>query len=447
MCGLVSVITKSTNGFSKDQCDIFDTLLFADQLRGADSTGVFLVSNDGRLDMAKEASDATVFRKSTEYKDIMSRAYKSGSILVGHNRAATKGEIKDENAHPFIVDNNITLVHNGTLYDHKKLADTEVDSHAIAHTIHKYNDDVEKALWEISGAYALIWHDFKNQTVNYLRNSQRPLHFIEIPGAYLWASEMNMLSWMLTRFNIKTENKIRLLEEGMLSSFKLSNRVFLPENRKISMYKPSSNSCDEDSIYAAWTNQNDLACAYMSGGNTGPLKWPEDNNSQSNNETTETKESKNSVPPSKTHSNSAIERINKIEETLAHNLNIHMSYPEYTKIVDGIGLKGRLTMVCKEVTEIHTSKPQLGYWLYGVLPDYEDIMVKVHMPPNTNETDLLDWTLNEKQISVEYQGLQWSAYRNKEHMIIQNDGYGIVVCKSGSVKEISKLPVLLDSMH
>ena len=42
--------------------------------------------------------------------------------------------INDQNAHPF-VENNIILVHNGVVYNHKKHEDTEVDSHAIVHMI------------------------------------------------------------------------------------------------------------------------------------------------------------------------------------------------------------------------------------------------------------------------------------------------------------------------
>jgi len=221
MCGLICVIPKKSHGFTKELIDVFDMLLFADQIRGMDSTGVFMVERDGTMSLAKEASNATEFRATKTYQDILSQAFRTGVALVGHNRAATRGEVSDANAHPFVVDDTITLVHNGTLYgDHKKLADTVVDSHAIAHVIHNHNDDVTAALKEINGAYALIWHDFKAQTINVIRNSQRPLHWMETDDAWIWASADDMLMWMVAKFRLKLVSEVQMLSPSTLVTYK-----------------------------------------------------------------------------------------------------------------------------------------------------------------------------------------------------------------------------------
>ena len=172
MCGLVGVVTKNGNGLTRDQVDAFNDLLFIDALRGMDSTGVFLIDRDGSMDMAKEATASPEFRTKAEYKDLLASAFRSGRALVGHNRAATRGTVTDQNAHPFVVDDRITLVHNGTLWngwEKMTKSKVDVDSHAIAHKIHECGDDVEKALQQVDGAYALIWHDFKNNTLNFIQ--------------------------------------------------------------------------------------------------------------------------------------------------------------------------------------------------------------------------------------------------------------------------------------
>jgi hypothetical protein len=238
MCGLVGVVNKYSNGMTKQQQEIFNALLFVDFMRGNDSTGVFAVHNDGDILLAKEASDPIRFMGTKEYTNIMDKTWSRGNALIGHNRKATRGNVNDENAHPFVVDDKIVLVHNGTMYgDHKKIADVEVDSHAIAHIIHEKQGDVEAALSSFNAAYALIWYDFEGKTLNFVRNNDRPLWWMESNDSYIWASEKCMLDFVTGKFNMTLKEKPTELPPDWHQQFYLERNTWGSKSSKLSLKK------------------------------------------------------------------------------------------------------------------------------------------------------------------------------------------------------------------
>lgn len=204
MCGLVCVIPKSaTRGFLRPELDMFETLVTIDTLRGKDSTGVFGYDGD-ELYLAKDALTGSEFLKTKEYKDIDSKSFKRGKFIVAHNRAATRGTVNDRNAHPFHKDDKVVMVHNGTFTgDHKKHADTEVDSEALCHLLadHEVNE-IDTVLNKITAAYALMWFDSRDKSLNIVRNSQRPLYMLETSTAYVFSSEAIMLQFAAYRVGI-----------------------------------------------------------------------------------------------------------------------------------------------------------------------------------------------------------------------------------------------------
>lgn len=205
MCGIVGLIPKPLNGLSWTDQKIFDQMLFANLLRGSDSTGVIGVMSDGDFGIMKEASDSYFFAGSFAESDLYKRLYSSGRAVIGHNRAKTIGENKDENAHPFVIDGTFAMVHNGTLRNHKALFDTEVDSEALARLFKEAMDQedwqkaLEDAIGRVSGAFAVIWYDQKRQQLCLLRNSERPLGFCDTPDSILIASELGLANWIGTR--------------------------------------------------------------------------------------------------------------------------------------------------------------------------------------------------------------------------------------------------------
>ncbi len=231
MCGIVGAIAKYNNGFNTGALAAFTDLLFMDTLRGPDSTGVFLVDKDGDTTLLKDVGTAQRFLVNKDYDTyIDTPAYKIGKALVGHNRKATIGKVDAVNAHPFTVNGEFVLVHNGSLPGHKHLGDAEVDSNAIAQYLHdKWKDDgtpEEKAdlLAHIGGAWALVWYDLRTNKLNIVRNSQRPLSLIETNSEWFFASKLAMLRAGLSRNNL-TEKTLVEIQPLVVYSFNLEDPV------------------------------------------------------------------------------------------------------------------------------------------------------------------------------------------------------------------------------
>ena len=223
MCGLVAIVCKNASGFGSKELDVFETMLLLDTLRGDDSTGVFLVDNLGNVEIAKAAITGPDFLKTAEWKHIRTRAILRGFALVGHNRKATRGTVNDENAHPFWVEDKVVLVHNGSMFgSHRHLADTEVDSHAIAHVISEHPDDIEAALQKVNAAFALMWYDVQGKKFNILRNKERPLSHNHSANAWLFSSEESILRFAVEREDVKVED-YHSQPVGLMSTWDISS--------------------------------------------------------------------------------------------------------------------------------------------------------------------------------------------------------------------------------
>jgi len=227
MCGIVGIISKLNSGITYQQKQTFEQLLYVGALRGDDSTGIIGIEDNGTFHIAKDASNATWFLHS--YDKMKSDMLKYGQGYIGHNRKSTIGKTNDDNAHPFVINNEFALVHNGTLNNHKKLANTEVDSEALAIVLHRalgeedYLSALSNELSSVIGAYAVAIYDQRSNKVHLLRNKERPLCYIDTGKSLCFTSEGLMLSWVLSRNGSQKEEIVyKFLPEDTLLTLDLN---------------------------------------------------------------------------------------------------------------------------------------------------------------------------------------------------------------------------------
>lgn len=210
MCGIVGVM--GTGIVSDKTLALFQGLLYLDKVRGDHATGVAKINPwNGMVKVFKKAVGAQKFLGDDDAIDFMDK--ERGRILIGHNRYATMGDkSKDANAHPFQED-HITLVHNGGVdrwtlegLEGYKDEDVSVDSHMVCKTIAVHG--IEEAVKKLSGAFSLVWWDQKEHTLNFLRNSDRPMWIATLKdGTLFWASEREMMDFFVNRKKNNLEYK------------------------------------------------------------------------------------------------------------------------------------------------------------------------------------------------------------------------------------------------
>ena len=81
MCGIVAIISKTATGFSFKDGDLFKQMLYADALRGFDSTGVFGINKHHNLKMIKSAQPAANFINTKAFEDFKSDIFSKYSAI------------------------------------------------------------------------------------------------------------------------------------------------------------------------------------------------------------------------------------------------------------------------------------------------------------------------------------------------------------------------------
>lgn len=231
MCGIWGYVTGEKNRGVSGRLRFVEQAALVGTLRGADSTGAFMVTHKpGDADWCKVVGTGLDWLGSnyTQEKFTTAKAEHYRAV-VGHNRSATLGKVNLNNAHPF-QEGPITLVHNGTLdwtddmkvqpeHVSTKKAKVEVDSHLICHNLALHS--IEEVIPTLFGAFALVWHDARNDSIYMIRNYQRPLHMMKASceDTLLFASEPDMLWWLAGRTNF-SRSEVYSLDPGVLLEFK-----------------------------------------------------------------------------------------------------------------------------------------------------------------------------------------------------------------------------------
>lgn len=217
MCGLVGV----AGAISVKQEGVFKQLLQLDTIRGPHSTGILAVDARASHCVLKKVGTPWDLEQYKGYEEIFRATL---NVLMGHNRWATKGKINSTNAHPF-EHGHIIGAHNGTLRNQSLLPDHleyEVDSDNIFHAIETIG--VAKTVAKLAGAFALTWYDKFNESINFIRNDERPLWICEDKEekTVFWASERWMLEIVLQKADIKYKEPFQP-KPGQLFTYKLEH--------------------------------------------------------------------------------------------------------------------------------------------------------------------------------------------------------------------------------
>lgn len=238
MCGIHFVINAGTK--QKNLDDFISDAFLANQVRGTDSSGVFVVEGykpkeDLRgVHYFKKAMHGSDFLQTQSARTLIGQA-NNNVVTVGHVRASTWGSTVDKNAHPFVTvradGSRIIGVHNGSLegWHTKEGADEhDVDS---AWLYSKIAEDGFDAFEGIQGAFTLVWYDSTSPDRLFIaRNDKRPLYYAytEDQKGIIGCSELGMLGWLASRRDIKLHTnkegfKFLFPEPGFVHSISITD--------------------------------------------------------------------------------------------------------------------------------------------------------------------------------------------------------------------------------
>lgn len=221
MCGIVGIVAFHKKNYPERSKFLYQSL-YVSALRGTDGTGIFCVPHtDDKKDIVvyKKPIPSFDFLQLKPTEEILKNS-EYFKYFVGHARAKTSGVSTINNTHPF-THGHITLVHNGSAYGLYDLVDKksfDVDSETIAYALSLHPP--EKVIENLTGAFTLVWYDAKEDSLNIVRNDERPLSFKvdEKNELFLFASEQEMLELICARNGI--EGKTYTLKPGFLITFK-----------------------------------------------------------------------------------------------------------------------------------------------------------------------------------------------------------------------------------
>lgn len=207
MCGICGAF--STSPLSEHELDKVRKLVVLNHWRGEDSTGAMwwnspvtaaIDEKPMKKDFGymKRLEHPFYFEQITWEEDLKKKAWKENrpQAISVHCRAATIGAIKVKNAHPF-HSQNIIGMHNGTVSaDFRNSKKFETDSEAIINNIAQLG--IEDTIQDLpyNAAYALVWMNMKDGTLNFLKNVSRPLHIYNQGSTIYWSSAAHDLEYV-----------------------------------------------------------------------------------------------------------------------------------------------------------------------------------------------------------------------------------------------------------
>ena len=200
------------------------------EYRGYDSAGLTVMNADQHIKRYRAVG------KVQALKDTCHTASPVGTIGIAHTRWATHGKPTQNNAHPHLSCEAVSLVHNGIIENHEALRqelteqgyhfESETDTEVMAHLIHHlvaacgdFRQGVSEALTRLEGAYAIaVQHrDFPDRLIGARQGS--PLVVGLGIGENFIASDPQALRPVTDRFIYLEEGELVELTRSEVSIF------------------------------------------------------------------------------------------------------------------------------------------------------------------------------------------------------------------------------------
>ena len=204
MCGLFGAYHPLS--LNKDELLQVKTLGFLSQLRGFDSSGITFVGrshiqNSTKLTYTTHRDTISCSRLLSHDSVRKSFEEKNNTVVMGHSRWATHGDITLDNTQPILL-SKLIGTHNGVF---KEYAPDDKDFNNIhkSDSVCFYNNandfSVKDALYNCYlDAYALVYIDKEANSINFIRNEKRDLFFMRSKkrSTIYWSSERRMLEFV-----------------------------------------------------------------------------------------------------------------------------------------------------------------------------------------------------------------------------------------------------------
>jgi glutamine---fructose-6-phosphate transaminase (isomerizing) len=205
------------------------------EYRGYDSSGLIVLSEDNSFDRVRSVGKVKYLEESLNTR----KHAISGKIGIAHTRWATHGEPTNQNAHPHVSKNTVSVVHNGIIENYLELKNiqqtkgyeftSETDTEVIAHEIDlamKSSEDlissVHKAVKSLQGSYGLgiISSKYPDRLIAAKKGS--PL-LIGVGKScnYIASDQMALLS---------VTKRFIFLEDGDIAEIKIDNITIFDKN-------------------------------------------------------------------------------------------------------------------------------------------------------------------------------------------------------------------------
>lgn len=228
MCGIGGMIGTNIQDID---IEVVRNLGLLNMLRGEHSTGMFdfVPKAEKPIKYWKRKVDSILFINDVFYPTWNDRWGEKTrpNVIAYHCRHATQGTISQANAHPFHK-GSIIGMHNGTIaksFENRKKFDT--DSEALFHNIDAVG--VHEALKDIKWsdpAYALVYLNIKDSTLNFIRNTKRPLHYNKYLGTFFFSSDAKHLEVACAGNGYKTVPVSTPFKPYTLYSFDLKDKNY-----------------------------------------------------------------------------------------------------------------------------------------------------------------------------------------------------------------------------